>query len=293
VRILVAGALGQLGRALRTACADHDLVLRDLPELDLADADAVAACLDEAPVDLVINAAAYTDVDGAETDPAAAERGNVELPRVLARVTAARDLPLVHVSTDYVFDGRADRPYLESDRPAPFNAYGRTKLAGEEAVRAANPRHFVVRTAWLYSTGGRNFALTMLAAAARGEVRVVDDQTGCPTYAPHLARGIARLLGSDAYGTYHMAGAGQTTWYGLTCALYDALDVDCKVTPCTTDEFPRPAARPRYSVLDTVHDGLRLPPWQDGVRDFAADHREQRAADDREQQAADSRKERA
>lgn len=290
MRILVAGALGQLGRALQTACGDHDLVLRDLPELDLADGDAVAACLDETRVDLVINTAAFTDVDGAETDPAAAERGNVALPRVLAGATAARDLPLVHVSTDYVFDGRAERPYLESDRPAPFNAYGHTKLAGEEVVRAANPRHFVVRTAWLYSTGGRNFALTMLAAAARGKVKVVDDQTGCPTYAPHLARGIAKLLGSDAYGTYHMAGAGQTTWYGLTRALYAALDVDCEVAPCTTEEFPRPAPRPRYSALDTIYDGLRLPPWRDGVRDFAADYREQQR---REQRAGDGRKERA
>jgi dTDP-4-dehydrorhamnose reductase len=277
VKILVAGALGQLGRALQGALAGHELVLRDLPELDLADADAVAACLDATGVELVVNAAAFTDVDRAETDAAAAERGNVEVPRVLAEATAARGIPLVHVSTDYVFDGQADRPYLESDRPAPFNAYGRTKLAGEEAVRTANPRHFIVRTAWLYSTGGRNFALTMLGAAKSGQVKVVDDQTGCPTYAPHLARGIAKLVGSDAWGTYHMAGAGQTTWCGLTRALYDALDVDCRVTPCTTEEFPRPAPRPRYSALATIHDALRLPPWEEGVRDFAADHREERA----------------
>ncbi|HKJ23660.1 MAG TPA: dTDP-4-dehydrorhamnose reductase [Myxococcota bacterium] len=277
MRILVAGALGQLGRALGPALAGHELVRRDLPELDLADAGAVSACLDESGVELVINAAAFTDVDRAETDTAAAERGNVEIPRVLAGATAAREIPLVHVSTDYVFDGQADHPYLESDRPAPFNAYGRTKLAGEEAVRADNPRHFIVRTAWLYSTGGRNFALTMLGAAARGEVRVVDDQTGCPTYAPHLARGIAKLVGSDAFGTVHMAGAGQTTWYGLTCALYDELDVDCRVVPCTTEEFPRPAPRPRYSALATEHDALRLPDWREGVRDFAADYRKERA----------------
>jgi dTDP-4-dehydrorhamnose reductase len=277
VRILVAGALGQLGRALADALTGHALVLRDLPELDLAEPAPVAACLDEARPELVINAAAYTDVDGAESDPAAAERGNVTIPRVLAEATAKREIPLVHVSTDYVFDGEAERPYLETDAPAPFNAYGRTKLAGEEAVRAANPRHFVVRTAWLYSTGGRNFALTMLRAAAGGSVRVVDDQTGCPTYAPHLARGIARLLGRDDWGTFHMAGAGQTTWYGLTRALYDALDVDCRVSPCTTEEFPRPAPRPRYSALATIHENLRLPPWEQGVLDFAADYRRERA----------------
>jgi dTDP-4-dehydrorhamnose reductase len=275
--VLVAGALGQLGRALADALSDHELVLRDLPELDLAEPAPVAACLDDARPALVINAAAYTDVDGAESDAAAAERGNVAIPRVLAEATAKREIPLVHVSTDYVFDGEADRPYLETDAPAPFNAYGRTKLAGEEAVRAANPRHFVVRTAWLYSTGGKNFALTMLRAAQGGKVRVVDDQTGCPTYAPHLARGIARLLGRDDWGTFHMAGAGQTTWYGLTRALYAALDVDCRVEPCTTEAFPRPAPRPRYSALATVHEDLRLPPWEEGVAEFAADYRKERA----------------
>jgi dTDP-4-dehydrorhamnose reductase len=278
MRILVAGALGQLGRALTGTLAGHELVLRDLPELDLAEPGPVARCLDAARAGLVINAAAFTDVDAAESDAAGAERGNVTIPRVLAEATAERGIPLLHVSTDYVFDGHSDRPYVESDPPAPFNAYGRSKLAGEEAVRAANPRHFVVRTAWLYSTGGRNFALTMLAAAARGEVRVVDDQTGCPTYAPHLARGIARLIGRDDYGTFHMAGAGQTTWYGLTRALYDALGIDCRVTPCSSEEFPRPARRPRYSALATNREpAIRLPAWQDGVLDFAADHRREQA----------------
>ena len=277
MRILVAGALGQLGRALARTLADHELILRDLPDLDLAETEPVAHCLDVERPDWVVNAAAFTDVDAAETDTAGAERGNVAIPRVLAEATAARKLPLVHVSTDYVFDGQGDRPYLESDAPAPFSAYGHTKLAGEEAVRAANPRHFIVRTAWLYSTGGRNFALTMLRAAERGEVRVVDDQTGCPTYAPHLAEGIARLVDRDDYGTFHMAGAGETTWFGLTRALYDALEIDCRVTPCTTDEFPRPAPRPRYSALATGREpAIVLPAWQQGVADFAADYNGER-----------------
>ena len=274
MRILVTGSNGQLGRALAGALAEHELVLRDLPEIDIAEPDSVAAELRASSPDWVINAAAYTDVDGAERDAAAAERGNVTGPQVLAEATAARGLPLVHVSTDYVFDGEARRPYLESDAPGPRTTYGRSKLAGERAVALANPRHFVVRTAWLYSTGGRNFALTMLAAAGRGEVRVVDDQTGSPTYAPHLAAGIARLLGRRDHGTFHMAGAGQTTWFGLTRALYDALDIACRVVPCTTDEFPRPAPRPRYSALASAREpALQLPPWEQGVRDFAADLR--------------------
>ena len=277
MKILVTGSKGQLGRALERTLAGHTLVLRDLPELDAADARAVAELLDAHAPELVINAAAYTDVDGAERDAEGAERGNVTLPAVLAEATGARGIPIVHVSTDYVFDGRGERPYTEDDAPAPFNAYGRTKLAGEEAVRRANPRHFVVRTAWLYSTGGRNFALTMLAAAERGEVRVVDDQTGSPTYAPHLAAGIARLLGRVDWGTFHMAGAGQTTWCGLTRALYAAVGVDCRVTPCTTEEFPRPAPRPRYSALGTAREpAILLPPWEEGVRDFAADLEKER-----------------
>lgn len=272
MKLVVVGSNGQLGRALARELVDHELVLRDLPELDATAPDAVAPLLDAERPDWLLNAAAYTDVDGAEGDAAAAERGNVVGPTVLAQATATRGIPILHVSTDYVFDGETDRPYLETDAPAPRTVYGRTKLAGEEAVRAANPRHFVVRTAWLYSTGGRNFALTMLGAASRGSVRVVDDQIGSPTYAPHLAAGIARLLERDDWGTFHLAGAGQTTWFGLTRALYDACGITCEVAPCTTDEFPRPAARPRYSALATARDpAIRLPPWEDGVRDFAAD----------------------
>jgi len=279
MKILVAGARGQLGRALAEALAGHDLSCLDLPELDVADPGSVARALDDAAPDRVVNAAAYTDVDGAESDPEGARRGNVTGPRVLAEATSARGVPLVHVSTDYVFHGERDRPWLESDAPAPRTAYGRTKLEGEQAVRAAHPGAFVVRTAWLYSTTGRNFALTMLRAAGRGSVRVVDDQTGSPTYAPHLARGIAQLLEEGREpGLYHMAGAGETTWCGLTRALYAALDIDCEVAPCTTDAFPRPAPRPPYSALASGRpDAIRLPPWEEGVRDFAARIREERA----------------
>ncbi|NNL67638.1 MAG: dTDP-4-dehydrorhamnose reductase [Myxococcales bacterium] len=279
MKLLITGSNGQLGRALTDTLADHRLVLRDLPELDVAEPDPVAALLDAERPDWVLNAAAYTAVDGAESDRAGAERGNVTAPRVLAEATAAREIPLVHVSTDYVFDGETDRPYVESDPPSPRTVYGHTKLAGEEAVRAANPQHFVVRTAWLYSTGGSNFALTMVGAAERGAVRVVDDQTGSPTYAPHLARGIAQLVGRSDWGTVHMANAGQTTWYGLTRALYAELGLDCEVAPCTTDEFPRPAERPRYSALATEREpAILLPSWEEGVRDFASDLRAARPA---------------
>ena len=205
-------------------------------------------------------------------------RPNLTGPCVIS-MPLSRRIPIVHVSTDYVFDGETERPYVESDAPSPRTVYGHTKLAGEEAVRAANPEHFVVRTAWLYSTGGSNFALTMLGAAERGSVRVVDDQIGSPTYAAHLADGIAQLIGRTDWGTVHMANRGQTTWYGLTRALYAELGLDCEVAPCTTDEFPRPAERPRYSALATEREpAILLPPWEEGVRDFASDLRAARAA---------------
>jgi dTDP-4-dehydrorhamnose reductase len=272
MKILVTGSNGQLGRALAHALSGHEQVLRDLPELDIAEPEAVGTLLDAERPDWLVNAAAYTDVDGAETDLAGAERANVTGPRVLSEATAARGIPILHVSTDYVFDGETDRPYVETDAPAPRTAYGRTKLAGEEAVRETNPKHFVVRTAWLYSTSGRNFALTMLAAAARGSVRVVDDQTGSPTYAPHLAAGIARLLERRDWGTFHLANRGQTSWYGLTRALYRACGVSCELVPCTSEEFRRPAPRPRYSALATIREpAVLLPTWEEGVTAFAAD----------------------
>lgn len=269
MNVLVTGALGQLGRALPAALANHEVVALPRGELDIADLDAVREVVRMHRPDLIINAAAYNRVDDAEADDTAAYRGNALGPRNLALASADIGIPLLHVSTDYVFDGRATRPYHEFDRPDPQSAYGRSKLAGEQAVRALNPRHYLVRTAWVYDAQGGNFPRTILSLAARPEVRVVDDQTGSPTYAPHLAAAIARLIPSAAFGTYHFAGQGAVTWYGLTRKLYELRGIATPVVPVTTAEFPRPAQRPRYSVLTTLQEPrIVLPPWQDGLADF-------------------------
>jgi len=269
VRIVVTGAAGQLGRSLRTPLAAHEVTLVARTDLDVTDLAAVRAALASLRPDVVINAAAYNRVDDAEADATDAYRGNALAPRNLALATAERGVPVVHVSTDYVFDGSGTRPYHEYDAPNPQSAYGRSKLAGELAVREVNARHYVVRTAWVYHEQGANFPRTMLSLASRPEVRVVDDQLGCPTYAPHLARAIARLIETGAFGTYHLAGAGSVTWYGLTRALFALRGITTPVVPVTTEEFPRPAPRPRYSVLTSIQEPrIVLPAWEQGLEEF-------------------------
>jgi len=270
MKILITGAAGQLGQALQQALGAHELVAVTHRELDITRLAAVRAALTAHAPALVVNAAAYNDVDGAETHPDEAFAGNALGPRNLAVATAARGIPVLHVSSDYVFDGTGRRPYHEFDRPNPRSTYGASKLAGEEAVRALNPRHYLVRTAWLFHVVGRNFAKTMLGLAERPEVRVVSDQYGSPTFVPHLAEALARLVETDAYGTYHCAGQGGASWFELTTALYRAFGITTPVQPVSTADFLRPAERPRYAVLTTLQDPhMLLPPWTDGVAAFA------------------------
>jgi dTDP-4-dehydrorhamnose reductase len=269
MRVLVTGAGGQLGRALAGALPGHEAIGVDRGALDVADRDAVRRILAAHAPQVVINAAAYNEVDRAEAEPEAAFQGNAIGPRNLAEATAERGIAIAHISTDYVFDGEAHRPYLESDTPNPLSVYGRSKRAGEEAVVAANPRHFLVRTAWLYSANGQNFPNTMRALAARGTLRVVDDQRGSPTWVPHLAEALARLVVSGDFGVYHRAGAGDASWYELARALFSGLGSDVALEAVASDAFPRPARRPRYSVLGTER-GLGLPPWQDGLAQYVS-----------------------
>lgn len=269
MKIFITGARGQLGHALQVALAGHDVRALDHSQLDITQLAAVRTAIETAEPALVINAAAFNNVDGAESDPIAAYRGNALGPRNLAVATAGHGIPLLHVSTDYVFDGTSARPYHEFDRPNPRSVYGASKLAGEEAVRVFNPRHYLVRTARLYHTVGRNFPTTMCSLANQPEVRVVRDQYGSPTYAPHLALAIARLITTKAYGTYHLAGQGGASWYEFTQVLYRNFGIQTPVRPVSTLEFPRPAQRPAYSVLTTIQDPvILLPPWQEGVTAF-------------------------
>jgi len=269
--ILVTGAGGQLGRELCAQLAGQSIVALSRGELDIAVWADVDAALEQHRPRLIVNAAAFNAVDAAEADVEAAYRGNALGPRNLAVATAAAGIPLLHVSTDYVFSGNATRPYHEYDRTDPHSVYGASKLAGEEAVRSLNPRHYIVRTAWLYHPDGKNFARTISGFGRKGEVRVVSDQFGSPTYVPHLARGIRELMETRAFGVFHLVNSGEASWCDFTRALFAAQKIDSPVHAVSTSQFPRPAARPRYSVLGTIQEPrIVLPPWQQGVEEFAA-----------------------
>jgi dTDP-4-dehydrorhamnose reductase len=255
VRLLVTGAGGQLGSDLLRVLAGspHEVTGLTRAELDVTDPAAVEKAVADVRPDLVLNAAAYTAVDAAETDEDAALRLNAEGPANLAKVCALHGGGVVHVSTDYVFDGTATRPYEPGDEVGPRSAYGRTKLAGEQAVRDLLPeRSWVVRTAWVYGQSGGNFVKTMVRLEGQKDtLEVVDDQRGSPTWSRDLAAGIVALAGKQPPpGIYHCTNAGDTTWYGLTRAIFAELGADPeRVRPTTTDKFPRPAPRPAYSVL--------------------------------------------
>lgn len=287
MRVLVAGWHGQVATALVAAAARRDDVTAlalGRPALDLCTPASVASALGERRPDVIINTAAYTAVDQAEAEPDAARRLNCDGAGLIAREAARHDAPIIHLSTDYVFDGTADRAYRPNDPTCPINVYGETKRDGEEAVRAANPRHVIVRTSWVHSPTGKNFVKTMLhLSETRDELRIVGDQIGCPTYAPHLADALldaaAKLTGlaSDAevWGTYHAAGAGETSWAGLAEHAFSVSRAhggpSAAVTHITTEAYPTPAARPRNSRLDctTFADAFAtsLPDWTDGVAD--------------------------
>jgi dTDP-4-dehydrorhamnose reductase len=272
--ILIIGNAGMLGRELVAECASRDANTRSLDgpsELDITDADAVSAVLRRQPPAVVINATGYTDVDGAETNPDEADRINATGPGNLARVCRELDCTLVHFSTDYVFDGRAGRPYLAQDEPNPINVYGRSKLAGERAIVESGCRHLLIRTSWLFAAHGRNFVRTILAAAGRkSTLNVVNDQHGRPTYCPDLARMTLDLLDRNAHGTYHAGNDGHCTWFDMATAIVDVAGSPCEVYPCPTTAYPLPAPRPAFSVLDlTATTALIGPPrhWTDAVAD--------------------------
>jgi dTDP-4-dehydrorhamnose reductase len=266
----VTGAGGQLGRSLVAQPGSHEIVPLDHDRLDVGDLDAVRGAMAAHDPEIVVNAAAYNDVDRAESDADAAYRVNAMGPGHLATAAAEHGIPVLHVSTDYVFDGASARPYHEDDAPRPLSVYGASKLAGEEAVRLANPRHYVVRTAWLYHAVGRNFPRTMLDLARKGRVRAVADQRGSPTYAPHLAEGILHLIETGGFGTYHLAGSGDASWLELARALFREAGLDVAVEAASMTDFPRPARRPAYSVLTTIRKPrILLPPWEEGVAAFA------------------------
>jgi dTDP-4-dehydrorhamnose reductase len=270
VKVLVTGPAGMLGADVMRA-AGPDAVGLSRAELDVTDAVAVERALLDLRPDAVINCAAYTDVDGAEQDEETATRVNGDGAGNVATAAAAVGAVVVLPSTDYVFDGTKREPYLESDATGPRSAYGRSKLAGEWATAEANPRHAIVRTSWLFGVAGRNFVATMLSLS--GDLNVVDDQVGCPTYTGHLAPALVDLASGRMTGIVHVAGSGACSWYELAAEIFRATGRDdVELRPCTTAEFPRPAPRPAYSVLASERpDAPRLPDWREGLRGYLAE----------------------
>jgi len=270
-RVLVTGGGGQLGRELALLLGD-DAAAPARAELDVADAQSVARAFDLHRPELVLHTAAWTDVDGAEADPEGARRANEEGSRLVARAARARGAALVGFSTDYVFAGDDPAGYDELSPVAPRSVYGATKLAGERALREEHPEAYVVRTSWVFSPRGHNFLLTMLRLGAeREELRVVDDQVGCPTATMHLARATLELVATCAPGIYHLAGTGSTSWHGFASAIMEDAGLGARVVPIPSSELQRPAPRPACSILRTVHaDAPRLPHWREGLRECLA-----------------------
>lgn len=273
MRILLTGATGQLGSALRrTLLPLGDVVLVGHKEMELSKPAAVREAVRTARPDVIVNAAAYTAVDEAESEEAVAFAVNCHGPAVLAEEAARIGALLVHFSSDYVFDGESPEPYVETDAPNPLNAYGRSKLAGERALQESACRYLIFRTSWVYSDQGKNFLLTMLRLAREGKpLRVVDDQHGAPTSSHMIAAATAEVLvrPGDHSGLYHMTAAGATTWHGFARAIFQASNTKADLLPIASSEYKCAARRPRHSVLDNgklaTRFQIRLPSWEEGM----------------------------
>ena len=267
-KILVTGANGMLGQDLCPILEDEgfDVIETDVATLDITDFDMVKEVISDKKPSIVIHCAAYTNVDKAEEDLETAAKINVSGTENIARVCGESNILLVYISTDYVFDGTKGSKYSPDDVPNPINNYGLTKYQGEEAVKKYCNRYYITRTSWLYGIHGKNFVETMLSIADKPELKVVDDQIGCPTWTVELANGIAELIEDNAeYGIYHVCGSGVTSWYGFAKEIFDLSGLNVNLKPCNTDEFPRPAKRPHYSAME--NSGL-CREWESALKDY-------------------------
>ncbi|WP_053148758.1 dTDP-4-dehydrorhamnose reductase [Pseudomonas sp. P97.38] len=286
LRILIIGRNGQVSRALQSRLADMgELIVLGSSQLDLAHSGRIAPSIAAARPDLIINAAAHTAVDQAESEPALAFAINGTAPGVIAQVAMEQGVPLIHYSTDYVFDGRKPAPYHEGDTPTPLGVYGQSKLAGENAIRQASGQHLILRTSWVYSTEGRNFLLTMQRLLQeKPHLRVVADQIGAPTWAATIAESTARIIerwqaghGGD-WGTYHLTAQGETSWFGFAQAIGEGLSEQHKrcavIEPIPSSDYPTPAPRPLNSRLDCTRLlqqwGVSQPDWRSALQQCLA-----------------------
>lgn len=250
MRILITGASGMLGHDLQRTLKNHELILYNSKNLDITNKNLVSEKINEMKPDILINSAAYTNVDDCETNYEEAHKVNALGPKNLATVCKDLKIPLVHISTDYVFDGKKTEPLKENDNLGPQTAYGKTKLEGEQFIQKILDEYFIIRTAWLYGCEGNNFVKTMLnLSKSHNEINVVNDQIGSPTFTYDLAKGISEIIKTDKYGVYHLTNSGSCSWYEFSKEIFKLANINVKVTPVTTEEFPRPAPRPKYSVL--------------------------------------------
>ena len=287
MKILITGAKGQLGNeltailgaqhseigAIDTQYENCEVIPADVDTLDITNTDNVISFLEKTQPDIVINCAAMTDVDGCETNFELAMKVNALGPLNLAKACNKIGAKLVHISTDYVFAGNGSHPYCEWDICAPNSIYGKSKFLGEQYVREQTSRYFIVRTAWLYGYIGKNFVKTILnLAKGKDQIKVVNDQIGNPTNANDLAHHILKIALTDNYGIYHCTGAGEASWFDFASLIVEYAHLNCKVLPCSTDEFPRPAKRPQYSSLENLMlrctVGNEMRPWQDALLSY-------------------------
>ena len=284
MNILVTGGSGQLGRAIKDVAenSEHRFIYtymssqnhEGMVHLDISDPEEVNKVMDDHNIDVIVNCAGYTDVERAESEEDKAFKANAEAVEILAGAAKARGAVLIHISTDYIFDGSSSRPYREDAEASPLSVYGRSKLAGELAVRASGARYMIIRTSWLYSRYGKNFVKTILKKSeVQPLLKVVSDQVGTPTYAGDLAEFILTLLepeNLEKTGTYNYTDEGVCSWYDLACEVCELSGNLCEVVPCETGEYPVKAARPHYSVLNKSKVkktfGIEIPYWKDSLR---------------------------
>ena len=267
-KVLVTGAKGMLGHDLCPTLEDagFEVFETDLHNLDITNPEQVEQVLTEQKPDAVVHCAAYTNVNKAEEDTETAMKINAGGTENLAKTCAKLDIPIVYISTDYVFDGTKKDAYLPYDKPNPINAYGLTKLKGEEAVQKHCTKFYITRTSWLYGLHGKNFVETMISLADKPELKVVDDQIGCPTWTQELSNGITTLLTEEApFGIYHVCGSGKTSWYGFAKEIFELAGLKVNLLPCNSDEFPSPAKRPQYSVM--YNDNI-CRTWKAALKDY-------------------------
>jgi dTDP-4-dehydrorhamnose reductase len=273
MKILITGANGMLSLALKKILRPRNrLILTDIDNMDITKAQEVLKFFNKTKPEIVIHTAAYTDVDGAETNKSLALKINRDGTRNVARAAKSLDIPIVYISTDYVFGGGKRKPYTENDRPNPLSVYGMSKYAGEKEIRKITKKYYITRSAWLYGPGGKNFVVTISRLAHElDELKIVNDQKGCPTYTFDLAEVISKLIRSGKFGLYHVVNSSSCTWFGFTKEILKIKKIKKKIIPITSEELNRPAKRPTFSVLSNKKlqgVGVKMRPWAEALKSY-------------------------